>query len=298
MVDESDESWSRESINTFDIDQLPREVIRTRGGVQVAQYPGLADLGDAVSTRLFSDQAAADVSLRRGSMRLYAITERKELRNQVRWLPSLDQAKIKLSGIVSAANMEGALIDLLARIAFVEQEKVVRSREEFDARRSNRSERIAKAAQEVALWLGELADSYFAVRRSLESIRSSGRFVDVVKDIRYQLDWLLCEQFLSLTPWKWLKHYPRYLSGIDYRLDKIRSAAGDRDGASMQSVQELWDRWLASQLELERTAAAQSNSEFRWLIEELRISLFAQPLGTSVKVSVKRCEKLLVLWSS
>lgn len=292
-TDESLEDWSRQSMTGFDIDELPREVIRTRGGVQVAQYPGLADLGDAVSTQLLSDQASADASLRRGIMRLYAISERKDLRNQVRWLPSLDQAKIKLSGVVSAAEMEGALIDLLSRIAFVETESVVRTRTEFDARRSNRGERIAKAAQQVAPWLGEVADAYFAVRRSLESMRSSGRFVDVVNDIRQQLNWLLCEQFLSITPWEWLRHYPRYLRGIDYRLDKVRSGAGNRDTESMLAVKALWDRWLACQLESERNPSVQANTEFRWMMEELRISLFAQPLGTATKVSIKRCEKLL-----
>ncbi len=229
VADESDESWSRESIKSFDIEELPREVIRTRGGVQVAQYPGLIDLGDSVSTRLFADQSSAEVSLRKGLMRLYAIGERKELRGQVRWLPSLEQAKISLSGVVSAAEIEGALIDLLARIAFVEGEPVVRSRSAYESRRENRGERIAKAAQEVAGWLGEFSDNYFAVRRSLESIGPGNRFANVVLDVRRQLDWLLCEQFLSITPWQWLKHYPRYFSGIDYRLDKVRSGAGDRD---------------------------------------------------------------------
>jgi ATP-dependent helicase HrpA len=292
-TDESEEAWSRDSVKSFDIDELPREVIRIRGGVQVAQYPGLVDLGDAVSTRLFSDQSAADAALRKGLMRLYAIAERKELRSQVRWLPSLEQAKIKLSGVVSASEIEESLIDLLARIAFIEREPVVRSREAFESRRSSRGERIAKAAQEVAGWLRELSENYFAVRRSLESFGNGGRFGEVLTDVRQQLDWLLCDHFLSITPWESLKHYPRYLSGIDYRLDKLGSGAGDRDALSMRSIQELWDRWLTTQLEPERNPANQSESEFRWLIEELRISLFAQPLGTAVKVSIKRCEKLL-----
>jgi len=293
IADESDESWSRESIKTFDIDELPCEVICTRGGLQVAQYPGLADLGDAVSTRLFSDQASADASLRQGAMRLYALSERKELRAQVRWLPSLEQAKIKLSGIIAANEMEGALIDLLARIAFVEGENVVRTREEFESRRSDRGERIAKAAQEVASWLGELGDRYFVVRRSLESIHCRDRFIDVAKDTREQLDWLLCNQFLSVMPWEWLKHYPRYLAAIEYRLDKVRGGAGDRDDASMQSVHQLWNRWLETLLDGQRTPVHQNENEFRWMIEELRVGLFAQPLGTVLKVSVKRCEKLL-----
>ena len=170
---------------------------------------------------------------------------------------------------------------------------MVRSRDEYESRRVNRGERIAKAAQEVGNWLGELSENYFAVRRSLESIDGGSRCGQSVNDIHQQLDWLLCDQFLSITPWQWLKHYPRYLKGIDYRLDKLRSGAGDRDALSMQSVTDLWNRWQANQPESLRYPARQADSEFRWLIEELRISLFAQPLGTAVKVSAKRCEKLL-----
>ncbi len=293
VEDQSDQSWSRQSMKTFDMDQLPREVIRTRGGVQVAQYPGLIDLGNSVSTSLFPDQASADASLRQGAMRLYALTQRSELRSQVRWLPCLEAAKIKLSGVVAASQIESALIDLLARIAFVEAEDVIRSRDQFESRRVDRGERIARAAQEIAGWLADLADHYFAVRRSLESIDRSGRFAEVINDIGRQLDWLLCEQFLSITPWQWLRHYPRYLAAIDYRVDKLRSGAATRDHELMQSVAQLWQRWMTNLLESDRTPARQAASEFRWLIEELRVSLFAQPLGTSVKISIKRCEKLL-----
>ena len=292
------ESWTRESMTTFDIDQLPHEVIRTRGGVQVAQYPGLVDQKDAVATQLFADQATAATAIRRGLLRLFALTERKALRNQVRWLPPLESAKIKLAGVVSAINIEAALIDLLARIAFVEGEPLIRSKADFDSRRSDRGERIAKAAQDVAPWLEEFGDSYFAVRSTLESGvfecgSGSGKFGDVAADVRGQLDWLLCDSFLSVTPWSWLQHYPRYLQAIGYRFEKLRSGAGSRDAESMRSIQDLWNRWLATLLESDRKPMPQADSEFRWMMEELRVSLFAQPLGTVVRVSAKRCEKLL-----
>jgi ATP-dependent helicase HrpA len=291
--DVADETWSRSSMRTFDIDELPREVIRVRGGVQVAQYPGLIDLGDAVATRLFSDLAAADAALRQGVLRLYALSEHKELRAQVRWLPSLPQSKLQLTGIVSVAEIENALIDLLARIAFVEGETVVRTRTDFETRRGQRGPRIAKATQDVAPWLSTLGESYFAVRRTLESLPAGGRHAAMIHDVRQQLAWLCYPQFLSRTPWQWLQHYPRYLKGIDYRLEKVRSGAASRDAETMQSVQDLWSRWLAQHSESQRQPLAQIESEFRWSIEELRVSLFAQPLGTSIKVSIPRCEKML-----
>lgn len=291
----NDESWTREATKEFDFDdEIPREVIRSRGGVQIAQYPGLVDLApdsdQGVTTKLFSNQAAAEAATRQGLTRLFAIAERKELRSQVRWLPSLEEAKIKLAGVVSAAEFESALIDLLARIAFVEKQPLVRSKETFDARRAERGQRIAGATQEVAGWLTKFSEQYFAVRRELESL--GGRSGHTRADIKVQMEWLLSPHFLSTTPWQWLQHYPRYLQAIAYRLDKVRSA-GTRDSESTEVVQELWYRWLSDMTEAESTPHHQADCEFRWMIEELRVSLFAQPLGTAVKVSAQRCEKLL-----
>ncbi len=222
--DVADQSWSRESMKGFELEELPREVIRHRGGVRVAQYPGLIDLGDAVATRLFADQATAEAHSRTGLMRLYAIAERKELRNQVRWLPALEEAKIKLAGAISASSMETSLIDLLARIAFVEGQPALRTKMDFESRRTERTRRIAVATQEVATWLSGLTESYFSLRRELESPRGD-RFADALADIHGQLAWLMPDRFLSITPWEWLKHYPRYFAAIAYRLDKLRGGA-------------------------------------------------------------------------
>lgn len=288
----SQNEWSRQSMTTFDIVDLPREVVQSRGGVQIAQYPGLVDLGDGVATSLFADQASAEASLRLGAMRLFAIAERKELRSQARWLPSLEQAKIQLSGAIAAASFEDALVDLLARIAFVESDPVIRTAEQFQSRRAERATRIAGAAQEVATWLSTFAEGYFAARRESESL-SGKRFAAPAADIRRQIDWLLVDRFLSITPWNWLKHYPRYFSAIAYRVDKLRSGSAARDDQNTQMVQTLWRRWLDSLSPADQSPTSQSACEFRWMMEELRVSLFAQPLGTSVKVSPQRCEKLL-----
>ena len=291
-TDPSDASWMRSSMKSFDIEEIPREVIRNRGGVQVAQYVGLVDLGDAAATKVFSDQTSAEVGIRAGTTRLFAITERKDLRNQVRWLPSLEQVKVKLTGAFSGRNIDESLADLIARISFVDDQPIIRTRAEFENRRSDRGRRIAEATQDVAEWLAEFSEAYFLARRALESTPPA-RYAELHADIQQQNSWLLPDNFISIIPWRWLRHYPRYFSAIAYRLDKVRTGAATRDAESTVIVRDLWDRWIDSLPESDRRCAAQVDSEFRWMIEELRVSLFAQPLGTSIKVSPKRCEKLL-----
>ena len=292
LVDDGDESWSRMSMQSFDIEELPREVIRNRGGVQIAQYVGLVDLGDAVATRLFADLSSAEAGIRAGTLRLFTIAERKELRSQVRWLPSLEDAKIKLSSAVSASKLEDALTETVAKIAFVDGQPAIRTRQEFEKRRAERGRRIAEATQDIAGWLSDLAEAYFLARRALESMTPT-RYPQIHGDIEEQMKWLLPDSFMAITPWQWLKHYPRYFSAIAYRLDKIRAGAATRDAESIAVVHALWDRWINSLSQPDQSPLAQVDSEFRWTIEELRVSLFAQPLGTSIKVSPKRCEKLL-----
>ena len=292
--DAADQLWSRSEMTTFDIDELPQQVVRVRGGVRVAQFPGLVDNGKYAQTRLFADEAAAVSATRGGLMRLFSIAERKELRGQVRHFPGLGDAKVRLAPILPAAIFEDALVDLLARRAFVEGSVIVRSRAAFETVRGERGRRIGEAACEVAPWLPALAEAYHAARRSWESFGNDR--TGAVADIKRQVSFLTQPGFLCATPWQWLKQYPRYFQGIAYRLDKIKSAAS-RDVDSMHLVNDFWNRWLKSLAVADTTPAAIGNSiadyEIRWMLEELRVSLFAQPLGTSVKVSPQRCEKII-----
>src|SRR5690606_13945490 len=143
---------------------------------------------------------SATAATQRGLMRLYAITELKELRMQVRHLPGLGDAKLRLAPIVPAAEFERALVGLLARKAFVEGEPPVRTREAFDAVRAQRARRIAEAACEIAPWLPSLADAYHAARRGWESL-SPSTAGPLLADVKQQVQWLTAPEFLSIVPW-------------------------------------------------------------------------------------------------
>ena len=288
--DEAD--WYRESMTTFEIVELPPQVVRQRGGVQVAQFPSLVDRGNHVAVRLFADRRIAAAQHQRGLMRLFALSERKELRSQVRYLPGLAQAKMKLAPIIGAASFEDSIADLLAMKAFVDGEPETRTKDAFTNLASQRAKRIAIAAQDIAPWLSPLADAYQAARGAWESL-SGPRAGAVAADVRSQVQWLTPDNFLAITPWEWLKQYPRYFSGIAYRLEKVRSGNATRDDEAMRQLRDFWNRWLAQLDDVDRVAELQTDNEFRWTYEELRVSLFAQPLGTSIKTSPQRLEKLL-----
>ncbi len=293
VADARDEDWQRTAMTTFDIESLPPQVVRNRGGVQVALFPGLVDEAAAVSTQVFADAAVAERSTRAGLVRLFAIRNKKDLRSQVRWLPSLASSRLKLSAAMSTKDLEASLMDLIARIALVEGKPTIRTRAEFEARSLGSTEHIRVATQAIEPWLASFSEAVFATQRELEQV-STQRHAAALADVKAQIQFLTFDAFLARVPWQWLEHYPRYFRGIAYRLEKLRSGAANRDAESIDLVGGLWQRWQQKVAADLRHPAELVDIEIRWMIEELRVSQFAQPLGTAVKVSPQRCEKLLV----
>jgi ATP-dependent helicase HrpA len=125
-----------------------------------------------------------------------------------------------------------------------------------------------------------------AAQRKLRDSRAPREMAD---DIMAQLQRLVPKRFLAETPWPALQHLPRYLKGVQLRLDKWRADPA-RDAARLAELRPLEQRWQRKQAELKGAAHARLD-EFRWLLEELRISLFAQELRTPQPVSVKRLER-------
>ena len=138
---------------------------------------------------------------------------------------------------------------------------------------------MARAAAQVL-------QDHAAAARKLKDVRATK---DVADDAAAQLARLVPKDFVTATPWAQLAHLPRYLKGVALRLDKWRADPA-RDAARLAELRPLEQRWLRTLAE-RRGAADARLEEFRWLLEELRISLFAQELRTPQPVSVKRLEK-------
>ena len=295
--DRDDEDvWTPRVLSSFDLDQIPPRLIVRRGGVQIEQFPGFAVADGKVETRLFADRDNAQRQTDQAIARLLAHDCRKSLRTQVRHLPGLDDAKLKLGGIAGMNGWEDPLMQLLSRVALIDRKPSIRDRATYDARVADAPGAIAAAVQELAGWLSRLTEAYHEMRVQWEDFRR-GKMEAAKADLSRQRDWLLAEDFLRWTPWEHLQHFPRYLRGMAYRMDRLRSNAS-KDAENQAVIDGLWDRWMQQESASEPSDSnwgppQAAHTDFRWMIEELRISLFAQTLGTAVKVSPQRCEKLL-----
>jgi ATP-dependent helicase HrpA len=114
----------------------------------------------------------------------------------------------------------------------------------------------------------------------------------IKREVEEQFARLLPKRFFSQTPWERLQHLPRYLKALRMRLEKYPGAV-ERDTRSGQAVHQIWQRWEDKVNALRKAGAEVSEElmDYRWLIEELRVSLFAQELKTPFPVSVKRLDK-------
>jgi ATP-dependent helicase HrpA len=143
--------------------------------------------------------------------------------------------------------------------------------------------------QEVTKLVTPLFDAYHDVRLALETARPAA-WKYALDDIRDQLSLLFPPNFLTAQPWEWLQHFPRYLKAISLRFKKI-STALPRDKSNYDLVAPRVKAWKER---IARPYAADAEQEqlalYRWMLEELRVSLFAQELGTSLPASPKKLD--------
>jgi ATP-dependent helicase HrpA len=247
-----------------------------RGGQTLVGYPALVDAGDAVTLQVFDTPERAAELHRAGVRRLLAIAFKERIRDLERaWSKDLALAPLK-EDLVAAALERAFLADSVpARAA--EFARAV------DAGRS----RFMLIAQEVA----RTASSILAVQADLQKrlAQAAKHFAPAAGDMQQQLARLLAPGWLKHTPWARLQHYPRYLKAVDVRLEKLRADPA-RDARLMAELAPLLSAWLRAPRPLDA-----EREQFGWLLEELRVSLFAQALKTPVPVSAKRLTKL---WQS
>jgi ATP-dependent helicase HrpA len=286
--------WHRDRIRKWDFGSLPSEINLKLGGLALNKYPALVDAGDSVSLRVLDAPAAAEYSTRLGALRLFVMAEHRELKTQVRWLPGIEKIRLQAAPLAKKRSIEDQLIDLVAARAFYTVDQVPRDASSFEAQRVTGRTHILPAVQEVTKLVQSLFESYHELRLALES--ASGKrpptWQYALDDLHDQLTTLLPDNFLPATPWIWLVHFPRYLKAMTLRLRKIGTTGLARDRQAHDQVAPRWQEFKERAADHRKRSIDDSElTLYRWMVEELRVSLFAQELGTSLAISPQRLDK-------
>lgn len=274
--------------------ELPELMEIRKGSQTLIGFPALIDLGDAVTIEVFDEPDAAAAKHRAGLRRLFALQIKDALKYLEKNLPELQKMATAYMLVGRAADNSGGgtleelreqIIEVALDRAFL-LDPLPTSEGEFKKRIDDGCGRLTLIASEVArLAAGILAEFAVAQRK----IKDSKNAAEAAADAAQQLQRLVPKRFLALTPYAQLQHFARYLKAITLRLEKWRADPA-RDAARLAELRPQEQRYW--RLVAERKGAVDARmQEFRWLLEELRVSFFAQELRTPQPVSVKRLEK-------
>ncbi|MDT5034680.1 MAG: ATP-dependent helicase HrpA [Actinoplanes sp.] len=283
----------RHGITTNDFGTLPRTVAQVRGGYEVTVYPALTDEADSVAVRVFESEPEQLEAMRAGIRRLLLLT----LPPAARYLQGRLDNRAKLE--LSRGNPYRSIAELLDDCAGAAVDRLVEdaggpvwSSAEFARLRDEvRADLVDATANVVHQVRAVLATSY-EVGQRLAGTRDPS-LVPALADIRQQLNGLVYPGFVTATGYRQLRHLPRYLHAITYRLDRLPGTVG-RDRQLMAQVHEIEQEYRELRAELPAGGPADEGlREIRWMIEELRVGFFAQSLGTAYPVSDKRIYKAM-----
>jgi len=266
--------------------ELPELMEVRRGSQTLVGFPALVDMGDAVAVEVFDEPEVAARRHRAGLRRLFALQLREPLKYLEKNVPGLAAMATQYMSLGTLEELRAQIVDVALERAFL-ADPLPADAAAFKARVEEGRTRLNLIAQEVARQAAAVLGEYAAALRKLRDAKPPR---EVAEDVAAQLQRLVGKRFLAETPWAQLQHLPRYLKAVVLRLDKLRADPA-RDAARMAELRPLEQRWLRRQAEL-RGAAHARLDEYRWLLEELRVSLFAQELRTPQPVSSKRLEKV------
>ena len=268
--------------------ELPELMEVRRGSQSMVGFPALIDHGSHVEIEVFDEPEVAALRHRAGLRRLIALQLRDALKYLEKNIPDLVGLSVLFMPLGTADELRAQIIDLSLERAFL-GEPLPTDAAAFAHRVEAGRSRLNLIANEVARMASQVLIEHAAATRKLRDSRPPKEVAD---DIAAQLARLVGKRFLTETPWAQLAHLPRYLKAITMRLDKLRGDPA-RDLQRLAELRPLEQRWL--RMLADRKGAIDPRlSEYRWLLEELRVSLFAQELRTPQPVSVKRLDKV---WS-
>ena len=276
---------SQQRYTAWTFGDLPELMEIQKGGQSLIGFPALVDLNDAVHIEVFDEPEVAAQKHREGLRRLFALQIKDALKYLEKNIPDLQKMAVAYMPLGTADELRQQIIEVALDRAFL-MDPLPADEFSFKKRIEEGRGRLTLIANEVARLAGVILIEFAAASRKIKDTKNAP---DATSDCSQQLQRLMPQRFMALTPWTQLQHYARYLKAIVLRLDKYRADPA-RDAAKLLELKPQEHRYW--RLVAERKGAVDDRMlEFRWLLEELRVSFFAQELRTPQPVSVKRLDK-------
>jgi len=275
-------------LTSWTFGELPELLEINQGKLTLIGFPALVDKGTHCDLEVFDDPNVAARTHRVGLRRLFALQFKEQLKFAEKNIPGLQGMGMQFMNIGSQEDLRDQIVAKAIDIACL-QDPLPVDAASFNKRKDEGKGRIGLLINEVARLAGQILGEYHGLPKRVQALPSA-----VASDIQAQLQALVHKRFIADNEYSQLAHFPRYLKAINVRLEKLRGNPS-RDA-------QLMAEWQNAASQFQRTLknmAGKNNDprmvEFRWMLEELRVSLFAQELRTPMPVSAKRLQKV---WES
>lgn len=283
------QEFERDNVTAWDIGTLPESIKFARGKQQLTGYLGLQKEKDGrIALRLFDTTEAAEQAHRQGVIELMKLQLKEQVKDLNKGIQGFTQAAMLLKHI-NADTLRDDLTQAVCDRAFIGEDDLPRNEKAFKEQIKRARSRLPAVKEALSRYLQETAAAYAELNGKL------GKH-PLTHLMRQRLQTLLAAGFATRTPWAQWPRLPIYLKAMTLRLEKY-SGNPARDAAREADIQELEQMWQEKTDSLIKQGLPISDglAGFKWMIEELRVSLFAQELKTPYPVSVKR---LLKVWES
>ena len=279
------QEFERDNVTAWDIGTLPESIKFARGKQQLTGYLGLQKEKDGrIALRLFDTSAAAEQAHRLGVIELMKLQLKEQVKDLNKGIQGFTQAAMLLKHI-NADTLRDDLTQAVCDRAFIGEDELPRNEKAFKEQIKRARSRLPAVKEALSRYLQETAAAYAELNGKL------GKH-PLTHLLRQRLQTLLAAGFATRTPWAQWPRLPIYLKAMTLRLEKY-SGNPARDAAREADIQELEQMWQEKTDSLVKQGQPVSDdlAAFKWMIEELRVSLFAQELKTPYPVSVKRLLK-------
>jgi ATP-dependent RNA helicase HrpA len=285
-----EQQWQRSGFKTWEFADVPEFIHIERNGVRLKAFPAVCDNNDSVGLTLNQTLAEANNTHRRGLRRLILLSERKRLRQQIDHLPDVGKLRI-LAASIKGLDLTGQLSLLMADRAYLHEKSLPRTQAVYDRKVAAGRSRLGVVAQEFIQLLPGLFNQIQTTRRQLGKTKGPGR-QPLIDDLQQQLQELVHANFLTDTPWAWLLQVSRYLTAMRMRLQRADSGGLKTELSLMEKFAPYESRYRQRLAEHRQQKVTDPMLQhYRWMLEEFRVSLFAQKLGTAIAVSGKKLDE-------
>jgi len=269
--------------------ELPELLEIVQGKLTLIGFPALVDKGTHCDLEVFDDPTVAARTHRIGLRRLFALQMKEQIKFVEKSIPGLQQMGMQFMALGSQEELREQIINKAIDIACL-QDPLPLDAASFAKRQMEGKSRLVLLVNEIARLLSQVLTEFHGLPKRLQNISAPA-----AADIQAQLQGLVHKRFLTENEYTQLSHFPRYLKAINVRLEKLRA-----DPARDTKLMAEWQSAAAAYLRQAKDRQAGKNTDpklvdFRWMLEELRVSLFAQELRTPMPVSAKRLQKV---WES